>query len=58
MITLLYSVIISTLLNLFCEQGFDSLQACTPWALLVKSLENKRYEPLEKKGKEVLCSKN
>jgi hypothetical protein len=48
----------STLLNLFCEQGFDSLQACTPWALLVKSLENKRYEPLEKKGKEVLCSKN
>jgi hypothetical protein len=38
-----------TLLNLFCEQGLDALQSCTPWSLLVKSLENERYEVLENK---------
>jgi hypothetical protein len=49
----------SNLLNLFCEQGVDSLQACTPWALLIKSLENKRYQPLEKKCNEFLsCNTN
>jgi hypothetical protein len=32
------------LLNLFCDQGMDSLQSCTPWSLLMKSLENKRYK--------------
>jgi hypothetical protein len=32
------------LLNLFCEQGIDALQSCTPWALLNKSLENERYK--------------
>ncbi len=31
------------LLNLFCEQGVNALQSCTPWALLEKSLENARY---------------
>lgn len=31
------------LLNMFCEQGIDSLQSCTPWSLLNKSLENERY---------------
>ena len=31
------------LLNLFCEQGLNSLQSCTPWSLLIKSLENERY---------------
>jgi hypothetical protein len=46
----------STLLNLFCEQGGDSLCACTPWALLVKSLENKRYQILDKKCMEILSS--
>jgi hypothetical protein len=45
-----------TFLNLFCDQGFDSLQACTPWALLVKSLEKRRFHPLEKKSREVLSS--
>jgi hypothetical protein len=33
-----------SLLNLFCEQGLDALQSCTPWSLLVKSLENERYK--------------
>lgn len=32
-----------SLLNIFCEQGMTALQACTPWSLLEKSLENKRY---------------
>jgi Mg-chelatase subunit ChlD len=31
------------LLNLFCDQGLDALQACTPWFLLEKSLANDRY---------------
>ena len=32
-----------SLLNVFCEQGITALQACTPWSVLEKSLENKRY---------------
>ena len=32
-----------SLLNLFCEQGLAALQSCTPWSLLLKSLENERY---------------
>jgi Mg-chelatase subunit ChlD len=40
------------LLNLFCEQGLDALQSCTPWALLVKSLENERYKIMEQKFNE------
>ena len=35
------------LLNLFCEEGMSGLSSCTPWSLLVKSLENKRYDVLE-----------
>jgi hypothetical protein len=37
------------LLNLFCEQGLDALQSCTPWAVLVKSLENERYKIMDDK---------
>jgi hypothetical protein len=33
-----------SLLNLFCEKGMESLQSCTPWSLLVSSLENERYQ--------------
>lgn len=32
------------LLNLFCDQGLDALQSCTPWSLLERSLENERYK--------------
>jgi Mg-chelatase subunit ChlD len=32
------------LLNLFCDQGMEALQSCTPWGLLNKSLENDRYK--------------
>jgi hypothetical protein len=42
------------LLNLFCEEGLESLQTCTPWSLLVKSLDNERYSALGKYIDEVL----
>ena len=32
-----------SLLNIFCEQGMTALHACTPWSVLERSLENKRY---------------
>jgi hypothetical protein len=35
------------LLNLFCEQGLEGLQTCTPWSLFRKSLDNPRYQVLE-----------
>jgi hypothetical protein len=38
-----------TLLNLFCEEGLTSLQACSPWSLLGKSLENERYRIMAEK---------
>jgi hypothetical protein len=31
------------LLNQFCNEGLNALQALTPWALLEKSLSNERY---------------
>jgi hypothetical protein len=31
------------LLNLFCEEGLHALQTSTPWTLLNKTLNNKRY---------------
>jgi hypothetical protein len=35
-----------SLLNVFCDEGINGLQSCTPWSLLMKSLDNQRYEPL------------
>ena len=35
------------LLNLFCDQGMEALQSCTPWSLLNKSLENERYKIMD-----------
>ena len=37
------------LLNLFCDQGLEALQSCTPWSLLVNSLENERYKTMADK---------
>lgn len=37
------------LLNLFCDQGLEALQTCTPWSLLEKSLANERYAILGNK---------
>jgi hypothetical protein len=42
------------LLNLFCEQGLDVLQSCTPWSLLIKSLENERYKIMDNKFEEIV----
>lgn len=42
------------LLNLFCEQGIDALQSCTPWALLNKTLENDRYKIMSYKFNELI----
>ena len=38
-----------SLLNLFCEQGMAALESCTPWSLLLKSLENERYKIMSDK---------
>jgi hypothetical protein len=43
-----------SLLNLFCEQGLNALQSCTPWSLLIQSLENKRYKIMDNKLEEIL----
>ena len=42
------------LLNLFCDEGLDALQSCTPWSLFNKSLDNTRYQPLDDKLRELL----
>ena len=42
----------AAMLNLFCEQGIESLQACSPWSLFLKSLENDRYSIMEIKARD------
>ena len=42
------------LLNLFCEEGLEALQSCTPWSLLVKSLNNERYKAMDQYIREFL----
>jgi hypothetical protein len=36
-----------SLLNIFCDEGLSALQTCTPWSILVKSLDNERYDILD-----------
>ena len=36
-----------SLLNLFCEEGLNALQSCTPWSLFLKSVNLERYQILE-----------
>jgi hypothetical protein len=36
-----------SLLNLFCEEGLEALQSCTPWSLFLKSIEHERYNVLD-----------
>ncbi len=43
-----------SLLNLFCDEGMEALQSCTPWSLLEKSLNNERYKIMENKFQEIL----
>jgi hypothetical protein len=42
------------LLNFFCQQGLYALQACTPWSVLEKTLENERYRILADRLEEEL----
>jgi hypothetical protein len=42
------------LLNLFCEQGLNALQSCSPWSLLIKSLANDRYQVLDEQLRQEL----
>ena len=44
----------AALLNLFCDEGLNALQSCTPWSLLVKSLDNERYAVLDRFIRETL----
>jgi hypothetical protein len=37
------------LLNVFCEKGLEAFQSCTPWSILVESLDNHRYTILSDK---------
>jgi len=34
------------LLNLFTEKGMTAFESCTPWSILLQSLENERYKRL------------
>jgi hypothetical protein len=43
-----------SLLNIFCEQGMSALQACTPWSVLEKSIENKRYNIMGSKFSQII----
>lgn len=42
------------LMNLFCEKGLDALLSCTPWTMLVESLNNPRYKRLEDMAVELI----
>ena len=42
------------LLNLFCEKGLEALESCSPWSLLVESLNKDRYSILDKFIRETL----
>jgi hypothetical protein len=45
----------AALLNLFCEEGLDALQSCTPWSMFLKSIELERYKVLEQQLLEELA---
>ena len=47
----------AALLNLFCEEGLNALQNCTPWSLFLKGLELERYNVLEQKLRDELVKK-
>jgi hypothetical protein len=35
------------LLNVFCDQGLEALQTCTPWNMFLKTIEGQRYQFLD-----------
>jgi hypothetical protein len=42
------------LLNFFCENGIEALKGCTPWSILVQTMDKPRYQCLEDRVKEML----
>jgi len=40
------------LLNLFCDKGMDAFHNCTPWSILMETMNKPRYQCLEDKVKE------
>jgi hypothetical protein len=42
------------LLNLFCEKGMEALESCTPWSMLLESLNKERFMVLDKYLRETL----
>ena len=40
------------LLNMFCEKGIEAFSNCTPWSILIESMNKPRYQCLEDKAKE------
>jgi hypothetical protein len=45
----------AALLNVFCEEGLEALQSCTPWSLFLKGLQLERYAVLEQRLLEELA---
>ena len=41
------------LLNIFCDKGIEAFANCTPWSVLVDSMNKPRYQCLEDKVKEL-----
>lgn len=39
----------AALLNLFCDEGLNALQSCTPWSMFLKGLALERYNVLEQR---------
>jgi Mg-chelatase subunit ChlD len=44
----------AALLNLFCEEGLDALQSCTPWSMFLKGIDLERYQILDHRLREEL----
>jgi uncharacterized protein with von Willebrand factor type A (vWA) domain len=44
----------AALLNLFCEEGLDALQSCTPWSMFLKSIDLERYQILDQRLRDEL----
>ena len=44
----------AALLNLFCEEGIDALQSCTPWSMFLKSIDLERYQLLDQRLRDEL----
>ena len=43
-----------SLLNLFCDEGLESLSQCSPWSLFMKSLNSNRYKVLDEHIRQTL----